>query len=44
MKKKHIYRKKLAKIIKQALAEEKFLKSMTADEACEYFRVKYLDV
>jgi hypothetical protein len=38
MKKKNIYRKKLFRIIKQALAEEKFLKAMTADEACEYIR------
>lgn len=39
MKKRHIYRKKLARILKQALAEEKNLKVMTADEACEYLRI-----
>ncbi|MEG4501576.1 hypothetical protein QUB05_30750 [Microcoleus sp. F10-C6] len=46
MKKKHIYQKKLAKIVKQAFAEEKFLKAMTADEACEYLRIisKCLDI
>lgn len=39
MKKKHIYQKKLAKIIKQYFAEENSLKTMTADEACDYLKL-----
>jgi len=45
MKKKDLYRKKLAKIICQAYFEMDSIKSLTADEACEHLiKISKLDI